>query len=140
MDPPLRLEPGNYLAAWAATFSDKRVFGLSFWSANSGASAYWQDGREWIESVCSEVAVPDRSLPGTSAYLADQWASPYGVAPTGPFPGTIGFITWFRPAGGKPSLDRCPPWTWADHSHPDQRKAPGTIAGDFDLQIYGTRP
>jgi hypothetical protein len=140
IEPPLHLDPGNYLAAWAFEFPDKRIFNVMFLSAISGTSAYFQDNREWIESVCSTPASPDTSLPGTSAYVADQWAPPGGIAPSGPFPGTIGFTTWFRPTGGKQALDHCPAYTWADRSHPDHRKAPGTLAGDLDLQIYGTRP
>ena len=96
LEPAVRLEPGTYLAAWYFQFPDKRVFGVRFWGEVSGHSQGQWFGGQWVPTVCRYAPMRDTSPPGTSAYIADQWSSPYGIAPSGPPPGTIGYQTWFR--------------------------------------------
>lgn len=95
IEPAVQLDPGNYLVAWYFTFDDKRIFNLRFWGEVSGHSdGQWHD-RKWLPTVCRYKPLPDTSPPGSAAYAADQWASPYGASPSGPPPGTIGYLTWF---------------------------------------------
>lgn len=96
IEPSLTLDPGVYLVAWYMQFPSKPVFNVRFNADVNGHSGGLWQGDQWITSVCNYDPIPDSSPPGSSAFIADQWASPYGATPTGPPPGTIGYRTWFR--------------------------------------------
>ena len=96
LEPAVALEPGVYLAAWYFRFPSAPVFGVRFKGEVSGRSGGLWKGDQWITSLCKYASIPDSSPAGTAAYVADQWAPPGGTAPSGPFPGTIGYLTWFR--------------------------------------------
>lgn len=96
LDPAVTLDPGVYLVAWYMQFPQDPVFGVRFEADVSGRSGGTWRGDQWIPSICKYAPIPDSSPPGSGAFIADQWASPFGVAPSGPFPGTIGYQTWFR--------------------------------------------
>jgi hypothetical protein len=105
LEPAVTLDPGVYLIAWYVQFPESPVFNVRFDAEVSGKSGGSWRGDEWIPSICKYDPIPDSSPPGSTGYIADQWATPYGAAPTGPFPGTIGYLTWFRAGTDKAPSD-----------------------------------
>lgn len=77
-------------------FPQDPVFNVRFYAEVSGKSGGGWRGDQWIPTICKYDPIPDSSPPLTAAYVADQWTSPHGATPSGPFPGTIGYQTWFR--------------------------------------------
>jgi len=105
IEPSVTLDPGVYLVAWYMQFPEAPVFNVRFNAEVSGKSGGSWRGDEWIPSICNYAPIPDSSPQGSTGYIADQWAPPYGAAPTGPFPGTIGYLTWFRAGTDKAPTD-----------------------------------
>lgn len=105
IEPAVTLEPGVYLVAWYMQFPNKPMFNVRFNADVNGHSGGLWQGDKWITSLCKYDPLPDTSPPGSSAFIADQWAPPYGATPTGPPPGTIGYLTWFRAGMEKGPVD-----------------------------------
>ena len=150
LDPAVRLDPGSYLVAWYFQFTDKRIFGVRFWGEVSGHSDGLWFGNQWIPTACRYAPLPDTSPPVTSAYVADQWASPYGAAPTGPPPGTIGYQTWFLQYVSKTPGCHHPDFAGFNAKgvpidkhgkpvkNPYDKKYQPMNTGDLDMQLNGT--
>lgn len=155
LEPAVTLEPGVYLVAWYVQFPGQPVFNVRFAADVSGHSGGLWQGDQWITSVCKYAHIPDSSPPGSAAFIADQWAPPGGAAPSGPPPGTIGNLTWFRAGMGKGPMDitGC---IRPDHGGFDKRGRPidkkGKLlknpydqkwytmeTGDIDMQLIGTQ-
>jgi hypothetical protein len=152
--PAVTLDPGVYLVAWYMQFPQDPVFGVRFEADVNGRSGGTWRGDEWIPSICKYAPIPDSSPPGSGAFIADQWASPFGVAPSGPFPGTIGYQTWFR-AGtekGPSEITGCirPDFGGFDKKgrpidkkgrllkNPYDQKYYAMELGDIDMQLMGS--
>lgn len=150
LEPAVTLEPGLYLVAWYFTFPDKRVFGIRFTGEVSGHSQGKWMGTQWLPTLCKYAPIPDTSPPGSAAYAADQWAPPGGLSPSGPFPGTIGYQTWFHPYDSKTISCLNPNIASYDKNgvaldkkgkplkNPNFMKYMPYNTGDLDMQILGT--
>ena len=154
IEPALTLEPGVYLVAWYMQFPGTPVFNVRFLAEVSGHSGGGWRGDEWIPSICTYAPIPDSSPPGSTGYIADQWASPYGAMATGPFPGTIGYQTWFRAGTDKAptEITGCsrPDFAGYDKNgrpidkkgrplkNPYDWKYSTWELGDLDMQLVGT--
>jgi hypothetical protein len=152
VEPGVNLDPGVYLVAWYFAPSDPRVFNLRFvGEANGHNYGRWDDaGLAWGPTSCKTGTLPDSSPAGSAVYAADQWAPPNGTSPTGPFPSTIGYLTWFRPYETKtPGCIQDPRVAgWNKKgvpvdkngkpvSNPDGRPWGASSTGDLDMQITG---
>lgn len=155
IEPAITLDPGVYLVAWYMQFPQQPVFNVRFNADVNGHSGGLWQGDRWITSLCDYDAIPDSSPPGSSAFIADQWASPYGIAPSGPFPGTIGFQTWFRAGMEKGPTDitgcvRPDFGGWDTNGRPIDKKGKPLKnpydqrwwtmeTGDIDMQLMGAK-
>lgn len=152
LEPAVTLEPGNYLIAWYFQFDDKRVFGIRLWGEVSGHSDGLWVGQQWIPSRCKYAPLPDTSPPGSSVYAADQWATPYGATPSGPPPGTIGYLTWFMQYVAKTPGCKHPQFAGFSKKgvpidkfgrplkDPYDKRYQPMNTGDLDMQLIGTTP
>ena len=154
IEPALTLDPGVYLIAWYMQFPGSSVFNVRFSAEVSGKSGGGWQGDKWIPTICEYDPIPDSSPPGSTAYIADQWASPYGAVASGPYPGTIGYLTWFRAGTDKAPTDitGCvrPDFGGYDKNgrpvnkkgkplkNPYDWKYSSMELGDLDMQLMGT--